>query len=62
MKDRVENDLRILYETYGKVLLQKQDIENELRVRQGILNLLAEEEARQAKEEAKAEKEKAEDE
>jgi len=58
VKEKVENDLRILYETYGKVLLQKQEIENELRVRNGILNLLAQEEqekARLAEEAAKAE-------
>lgn len=55
MKGRIENDLRILYESYGKVLLQKQEIETELRVRQGMLNLLAQEEARQQAEEEKAE-------
>jgi len=60
MKGRVENDLRILYETYGKILLQKQDIETELRIRQGILNLLAQEEQEKAEEEARKEAEDAE--
>jgi len=60
MKGKVENDLRLLYEAYGKILLQKQEVETELRVRQGILNLLAQEEQEKAEKQAEEEAEDAE--
>jgi len=50
MKDKVEQDLRNLYENYANVLIQKENLEVEIRIRQGILNLLAaeQEKAKQA--------------
>lgn len=50
MKEKVLRDLSTLYQQYGQLLLNKEATEVEIRIRQGLLNLLEAEELEQAKE------------
>ena len=43
MKDKIERELRFLYEKYARVLLEKQELEIEIRIRNGLLLALKEE-------------------
>ena len=51
MKEKVLRDLSTLYQQYGQLLLNKEATEIEIRIRQGILNLLLQEEQEEAKDE-----------
>jgi len=43
MEGKVLQDLSTLYQQYAQLLLNKEQIEIEIRIRQGILNLLQQE-------------------
>lgn len=51
MKEKVLQDLSALYQQYAQLLLQKEQIEIEIRMRQGMLSFLAAEEQEQAEDE-----------
>lgn len=41
--EKIEGELRLLYERYGKVLIQKQELEIEIRIRNGMVLALEKE-------------------